>query len=150
MENANSTHIRSALLVTALAAGMVLVASASGDAGPRPIALTASDPAILTGPDVTREVTAGRVSLHRMMGSSTDKAFTSGIYAAEAGTGSIDSYPVDEFMYFVSGYMVLSSSDGTVIRLKAGDAVHVPRGWKGTWTTTGYTKLYTVYDSAKR
>jgi uncharacterized cupin superfamily protein len=35
------------------------------------------------------------------------------------------------------------------VELKAGDAVVIPKGWKGRWTTPGYSKYYTVYDPNK-
>jgi len=130
--------------------GAALVASAAATQIQHPIALSASDPTVLTGPDVKTDVIAGRVSRNRVMGLSVDEAFSSGLYSANVGTGSIESYPVDEFMYFVSGDMVMTSVDGAVLRLKQGDAVHVPRGWKGTWKTAGYTKFYVVYDVGKR
>jgi len=29
----------------------------------------------------------------------------------------------------------------------AGEAVLIPKGWKGRWTTPGYSKYYVVYDT---
>jgi uncharacterized cupin superfamily protein len=81
--------------------------------------------------------------------SSKDERFTAGLYKAGAGDFPIDSYPEDEFCYFLSGSVKLTSADGSVLRLKAGDAVMIPKGWKGRWTTSGYSKYYTVYDSGK-
>ena len=130
--------------------GAALLVSAAAVQTQHPIALSAGDPTVLTGPNVKTDVIAGRVSKNRVMGFSADEAFSSGLCSGDAGTGSIESYPVDEFMYFVSGDMVMTSVDGAVLRLKQGDAVHVPRGWKGTWRTAGYTKFYVVYDVDKR
>lgn len=62
----------------------------------------------------------------------------------------INSYPEDEFCYFLSGTVPLTSSDGTVIEVKAGEAVAIPKGWKGRWTTPGYTKYYVVYESGEQ
>lgn len=143
-------NVDRAITVALLLMGSALMAGAVGTKAFRsPIVVTAADPDALTGPDVMTEVVNGRTSKNRPIGLSVDESFASGLYAAPAGTGSIDSYPVDEFMYFVNGDMVMTSTDGTVIRLKAGDAVHVARGWKGTWATSGYTKLYVVHDADK-
>jgi uncharacterized cupin superfamily protein len=143
-----NAQLRVAMAILLMGAAMLV--SASATQVQHPIALSASDPTVLTGPDVKTDVIAGRVSRNRVMGLSADEAFSSGLYSADAGAGTIESYPVDEFMYFVSGDMVMTSVDGAVVRLKPGDAVHVPRGWQGTWRTAGYTKFYVVYDVGKR
>jgi uncharacterized cupin superfamily protein len=78
---------------------------------------------------------------------SADKKMGAGLYKAGASDTAIDSYPVDEFCYFLSGSVKLTSSDGSVIELKAGEAVAIPKGWKGRWTTSGYTKYYVTYES---
>jgi ethanolamine utilization protein EutQ len=116
----------------------------------RPFSLNASDPAALSAPDVKTEGVQGRISKNRVMGMSADKHFRSGLYSSELEKENIDSYPVDEFMYFIKGGVTLTSADGTVTRVNAGDAVHVPKGWKGVWDTTGYTKFYVVYDPEKK
>lgn len=82
-----------------------------------------------------------------MLGS-TDKRFVAGLYQAGASDTMIEAYPVDEFCYFLSGSVRLTSADGTVMELKAGEAVTLPKGWKGRWETSGYSKYYVVYDSA--
>jgi uncharacterized cupin superfamily protein len=71
---------------------------------------------------------------------------SAGLCKAGASDTAIDSYPTDEFCYFLSGSVTLTSDDGTALVLKAGEAVAIPRGWKGRWTTPGYTKYYVVYD----
>ncbi len=83
---------------------------------------------------------------------SADKKFMSGAYAVAGpnhdsftGTG----YPVNEFMVFLSGGVTLTSADGTVLEVKAGDAVSIPKGWLGRWDSAGYQKFYVVYDPEK-
>jgi len=80
---------------------------------------------------------------------SKDRKMSAGLYKAGASDTAIDSYPEDEFCYFLSGSVTLTSSDGSVIELKAGEAVAIPKGWKGRWTTPGYTKYYVTYESGK-
>jgi len=78
---------------------------------------------------------------------SKDKKVSAGIFTATASRNEIASYRVDEFMYFISGGVTLTSADGTVTEIKAGDGVTIPKGWKGVWDTKGYTKYYVTYDS---
>ncbi|MET3472237.1 putative cupin superfamily protein [Novosphingobium sp. 1529] len=83
---------------------------------------------------------------------SADKKFMSGAYAVagpnhDSFTGA--GYPVNEFMVFLSGGVTLTSADGTVLEVKAGDAVSIPKGWLGRWDSKGYEKFYVVYDPEK-
>ena len=55
-------------------------------------------------------------------------------------------YGVDEFMYFITGSVTLTSEDGTVQVINAGEAVNIPADWKGTWNTEGYTKIWVIYS----
>lgn len=83
---------------------------------------------------------------------SADKKFMSGAYAVagpnhDSFTG--EGYPVNEFMVFLSGGVTLTSADGTVLEVKAGDSVSIPKGWLGKWDSNGYEKFYVVYDPEK-
>jgi len=77
---------------------------------------------------------------------SKDKQFDSGMYQSGAVRAEIERYGVDEFMYFLKGGVTLTSKDGTVMEIKAGDAVTIPRDWAGVWDTKGYTKIYVIYS----
>jgi ethanolamine utilization protein EutQ len=115
-----------------------------------PFKIAGSDPTALTTPDVQTETSDGHVTKNRVMGVSQDKHLKSGLSSFQGGQGSIDSYPVDEFMFFIKGGVTLTSADGTALQVRAGEAIYVPRGWKGTWNTkAGYTKFYVVYDAVK-
>ena len=57
-----------------------------------------------------------------------------------------EPYGVDEFMYFLEGGVTLTSSDGTVQEINAGEAVTIPREWMGVWDTDGYTKIWVIYS----
>jgi uncharacterized cupin superfamily protein len=115
-----------------------------------PVKITASDPTALTTPDVQTETSNGQASKNRVMGVSQDKHFKSGLYSSEGERANVDSYPVDEFMFFLKGGVTLTSTDGTVLKVRAGDSVYMPKGWKGMWDAkTGYTKFYVVYDAVK-
>ena len=58
-----------------------------------------------------------------------------------------DGYPVDEFMYFLEGSVTLTSSDGSVQVINAGEAVTIPKEWTGIWDTDGYTKIWVIYSA---
>ena len=78
---------------------------------------------------------------------SSDRQFDTGMYRSGVNRFEIrDGYGVDEFMYFLKGGVTLTNLDGTVMEIKAGDAVTIPRDWKGVWETEGYTKIYVIYS----
>ncbi|GAB3270761.1 cupin domain-containing protein [Parahaliea aestuarii] len=78
---------------------------------------------------------------------SSDKKFASGMYKAPASRWEINEpYGVDEFMYFLEGGVTLTSSDGSVQTIEAGEAVTIPKEWTGVWETEGYTKIWVIYS----
>lgn len=77
---------------------------------------------------------------------SADKKFDSGMYRSGPVTMDLAPYGVDEFMYFLEGGVTLTSDDGTVTEIKAGDAVTIAKEWRGRWETKGYTKIYVIYS----
>ena len=78
---------------------------------------------------------------------SSDKKFASGMYRSEKVRFEItEPYGVDEFMYFLEGSVTLTSSDGTVQVIEAGEAVTIPKEWTGIWDTEGYTKIWVIYS----
>jgi len=79
---------------------------------------------------------------------SSDGKFASGMYRAGPSRWEIDEpYGVDEFMYFLEGGVTLTSSDGTVTEIEAGEAVTIPKEWTGVWETDGYTKIWVIYSA---
>lgn len=79
-----------------------------------------------------------------------DGKFDAGMYRSGATRTTIkEPYGLNEFMYFLEGGVKLTSSDGTVLEVKAGDAVVIPKGWTGIWDTAGYTKIYVIYSPDK-
>ena len=78
---------------------------------------------------------------------SSDGKFASGMYRAGKSRSEItEPYGVDEFMYFLEGGVKLTSSDGTVTEIEAGEAVTIPKEWTGIWETDGYTKIWVIYS----
>ena len=78
---------------------------------------------------------------------SSDQKFSSGMYKSGKTRLEIsEPYGVDEFMYFLEGSVTLTSSDGTVQTIEAGEGITVPKEWTGTWETDGYTKIWVIYS----
>ncbi len=78
---------------------------------------------------------------------SSDKKFASGMYRSTKTRIEItEPYGVDEFMYFLEGSVRLTSTDGSVQVIDAGEAVTIPKEWTGTWETDGYTKIWVIYS----
>jgi len=81
---------------------------------------------------------------------SSDKQFDAGMYRSGKVKADITKpYGVNEYMHFLEGGVTLTSSDGTVTRVTAGDSVIIPAEWTGTWDTEGYTKIYVIYSPGK-
>lgn len=57
-----------------------------------------------------------------------------------------EPYGVNEYMHFLEGGVTLTSSDGTVTEITAGDSVVIPKEWTGVWETDGYMKIYVIYS----
>jgi uncharacterized cupin superfamily protein len=77
---------------------------------------------------------------------SQDKTAYAGVFKSGPSRADVEAYSVDEFMYFLEGEVTLTSADGTVTKAGPGDAVTIPKGWKGLWESPGYTKYYVIYE----
>jgi uncharacterized cupin superfamily protein len=78
---------------------------------------------------------------------SSDGKFASGMYKAGPQIFDItEPYGVDEFMFFLEGSVTLTSADGSVITVDAGEAVTIPKAWVGRWETEGYRKIWVIYS----
>lgn len=78
---------------------------------------------------------------------SPDRQFDAGMYrSGEVRAEITEPYGVHEYMHFLEGGVTLTSSDGTVTEVRAGDSVVIPADWTGVWDTEGYTKIYVIYS----
>ena len=78
---------------------------------------------------------------------SEDRQFDAGMYRSGKVRAEItEPYGVNEYMHFLEGGVTLTSSDGTVTEIHAGDSVVIPAEWTGIWDTEGYTKIYVIYS----
>lgn len=102
--------------------------------------------AIFERPDMLELTEHGNTTQDVTSFLSSDVKFGSGMYKSGAIRAEINEpYGVDEFMYFLEGSVTLTSSDGTVLVINAGEAVTIPKEWTGVWETDGYTKIWVIY-----
>lgn len=78
---------------------------------------------------------------------SSDGKFGSGMYRSGKVRFEIDEpYGVDEFMFVLKGSITLTSSDGSVMTVQAGEGVTLAKEWTGIWETEGYEKIWVIYS----
>lgn len=78
---------------------------------------------------------------------SPKREFDAGMYRSGKVRAEIkEPYGVHEYMHFIEGGVTLTSSDGTVTEINAGDSVIIPAEFTGIWDTEGYTKIYVIYS----
>jgi uncharacterized cupin superfamily protein len=130
-------------------AGLLVAPAAAKPGVARPAEITREDMqgAIFERPDTIRKGEGAATVLDVTTLKSSDGRFASGMYRAGPSRFEVDEpYGVDEFMYFLEGGVKLTSSDGTVQVIEAGEAVTIPKEWTGVWETDGYTKIWVIYS----
>ncbi|MBL6695692.1 MAG: DUF861 domain-containing protein [Luminiphilus sp.] len=79
---------------------------------------------------------------------SSDGKFASGMYKAGPQVFEIDEpYGVNEFMFFLEGSVTLTPLGGDAVTINAGEAVTIPKEWRGKWETEGYRKIWVIYSA---
>ena len=102
--------------------------------------------AIYNRPDMVEETDNGNTTLDVMTMLSSDGKFGTGMYrSGKVHYDITEPYGVDEFFYILEGSITLTSVDGTVQTMNAGEAVSIPKEWTGTWDTDGYNKVWVIY-----
>jgi len=135
-----------ALLATSLTASLAIAA----DETVKPAEMSRADLAgkLFEHPETVEKESNGNTVLDITSLLSSDGKFASGMYQAGPSRWEIDEpYGVDEFMYFLKGGVTLTSPDGTVQVIEAGEAVTIPKEWTGLWETEGYTKIWVIYSA---
>jgi uncharacterized cupin superfamily protein len=90
----------------------------------------------------------GHVTLDVTSFVSSDEKVSSGMYkSGKTRLAVTEPYGVDEFMYFLQGSVTLTSDDGTVQTIEAGEGVTIAKEWTGIWETDGYTKIWVIYSA---
>ena len=105
--------------------------------------------AIFERPDMIQTLHEdGHVTLDVTSFVSSDQKFSSGMYkSGKTRLEVTEPYGVDEFMYFLEGSVTLTSSDGSVQTIDAGEGVTIAKEWTGIWETDGYTKIWVIYSA---
>src|SRR5215475_12950869 len=90
--------------------------------------------------DTVHENKDGNATTDVVTFTSKDGGYQTGLYQSGPLHETDKDYPYNEFLYFISGGATMTSTDGSVVTVHAGEAVTIPRGWRGTFDTKGYTK----------
>lgn len=148
MFNRPGTVVAAATLaMTALAAGLPAALAQNDTVYPAELSRDDLSGRFLEGPDAVVVTEDGDEVRDVTSLLSSDGRFASGMYRAGPSRWEItEPYGVDEFMYFLEGGVTLTSSDGTVTEIEAGEAVTIPREWTGVWETDGYMKIWVIYS----
>jgi len=135
-------------LVVGLAAGIAIgTAAEQAVVLPAKIARADMKGAIFDRPDTVKTTRGENTVLDVTTLKSSDGKFASGMYRSGKSHFEVEEpYGVDEFMYFIEGGVTLTSGDGSVQVIEAGEAVTIPKEWTGVWDTDGYTKIWVIYS----
>ena len=146
MKNVTASII---LCAAVFAAPLAAVAGEEGAVMPAKISKEELAGSLFERDDMTKTVHGdGHTTLDVTTLLSSDGKFASGMYRSDKVSIEIEEpYGVDEFMYFLEGGVTLTSADGTVQTINAGEAVTVPKEWTGTFATDGYTKIWVIYSA---
>lgn len=134
-------------LLSGLVAMSTVSHAATPPAQPVKISKEEAEGTVFEGPTIIVKTHGSNTTRDRVILNSSDGKLNSGMYkSGPSHFVTKGRYGVDEFMLFTSGSVTLTSTDGTVTQLNAGDAVTLPAEWEGTWDSPGYTKYYVIYD----
>ncbi|MEM5314928.1 cupin domain-containing protein [Paraburkholderia sp. JHI869] len=117
----------------------------------KPVKLSKADlaGAVFNRKDAQKSVEGGTQMTDVVGYTSPDKAYQTGVFKSGPSHEVIkgpEGLAYTEFLYFISGGVKLTSSDGSVLNVGTGEAVTLPKGWTGQFDTQGYTKLYVTYS----
>lgn len=72
------------------------------------------------------------------------------VWEADASKLAItEPFPYDEFVTILSGKLILTDQQGTVVEYSAGESLVVPKGFTGTWHMVGnYRELVVIEKEA--
>ena len=76
-----------------------------------------------------------------------DGSLDIGLWECTPGRFTADRTGAAEFCYFLQGKIIMTQLDGTSRELGPGDALMLPRGWKGTWEIVEHTRKIYVFLS---
>ena len=130
-----------------LLTGLISVSAMAEASHPAKLSQKALAGAAFDDPSTTITEVGGEKILDFTSLKSSDGRFASGMYKAGRQAFDItEPYGVDEFMFFLEGSVTLTSADGVVTTINAGEAVTIPKEWMGRWETEGYRKIWVIYS----
>ena len=95
--------------------------------------------------DKPTSLTPGQQEAATPLWQSPDGALEIGVWECTPGQFTADRSAAAEFCYFLQGTIVMTQLDGTRRTLGPGDAIMLPRGWKGTWEIIEHTRKIYVF-----
>ena len=136
------------LALAAFAACVAIHVDALADSDVATLSQAEVQGAAFQRPDVRKVPDNDATALQLDAMKSSDGKYVSGMYKAgpEHYDFSTTGYDYYEFNYVITGSITLTSPNGKVHFIRAGEAVVIPKGWKGKWDSDGYTKLWATYD----
>ncbi len=130
-----------------LLTGLISISAMAEVSHPAKLSRKALTGAAFDDPSTTVTEVEGEKILDFTSLKSSDGKFASGMYKAGPQIFDIsEPYGVDEFMFFLEGSVTLTSADGVVTTINAGEAVTIPKEWMGRWETEGYRKIWVIYS----
>lgn len=142
-------------LVVGAAGGVAAAEEAKKEPGPAPVRLDRDKLAGLGlveyEPFPAEIVLEGR-SKHRSHVLFMGDEIVAEVYEAEPAKLAVsDPFPYDEFVYILSGKLILTDRRGKVQEYAAGEYLVVPKGFTGTWHMLGnYRELVVIEKRAYR
>lgn len=124
---------------------MLTLAAASAQSA-EIIRIVGQDPKVLETPDTQVDGKDGQLLKWRQILRSEDGSFEAGIGSMQKHSEAFESFHADQFLFALEGSVRLTSADGSVLNVAAGDALFIPKGWKGKWDTNGFKDVYVIYD----
>jgi len=130
-----------------LLTGLISVSAMAEVSHPAKLSQKALEGEAFNDPSTTITEAKGEQILDFTSLKSSDGKFASGMYKAGPQIFDItEPYGVDEFMFFLEGSVTLTSADGSVTTVNAGEGVTIPKEWIGRWETAGYRKIWVIYS----
>ena len=114
-----------------------------------PVKISKNDIAgdVYNHPDMVKSINNGNTTLDVTTLMSSDGKFGTGMYRSGKIRYEItEPWGHDEFFYVLEGSITLTSADGTVSKINAGEAASIPKEWTGIWDTDGYNKIWVIYS----
>lgn len=97
--------------------------------------------------DKPTTLTPGQTEATHPLWTSPDGKVEIGVWECSPGRFTADRSSAAEFCHFLAGQIVMTRTDGTSVKLGPGDAILLPRGWKGIWEIAEHTRKIYVFMS---